>query len=45
MIDAIDQLITHRKQTGNIGPLLQRVHKFHRTNPQVLDFSSLGDAR
>jgi hypothetical protein len=37
-MDAIDELITHRKQTGSISPILQRVHKFHRTNPQVFDF-------
>lgn len=38
MMDAIDELITHRRQTGSISPMLRRVHKFHRTNPQVLDF-------
>jgi hypothetical protein len=37
MMDAIDELITHRRQTGSISPMLRRVHKFHRTNPQVLD--------
>jgi hypothetical protein len=37
-MDAIDELITHRKQTGSISPMLRRVHRFHRTNPQVLDF-------
>lgn len=38
MIDAIDELITHRKQTGRISPMLRRVHRFHLANPQVLDF-------
>jgi hypothetical protein len=38
MIDAIDELIGHRRQTGKLSPMLRRVHKFHRTNPQVLDF-------
>src|ERR1700722_627699 len=37
-MDAIDELITHRRQTGSLSPMLQRVHKFHRANPQVLDF-------
>jgi hypothetical protein len=37
-MDAIDELITHRRQTGNISPMLRRVHRFHRANPQVLDF-------
>jgi hypothetical protein len=37
-MDAIDELITYRKQTGSISPMLRRIHRFHRTNPQVLDF-------
>jgi hypothetical protein len=37
-MDAVDELIAHRKQTGTISRMLRRVHKFHRTNPQVLDF-------
>jgi hypothetical protein len=38
MIDAVDELIAHRKQTGRISPMLRRVHRFHKANPQVLDF-------
>jgi hypothetical protein len=38
MIDAIDELIAHRRQTGSLSPMLRRVHRFHRANPQVLDF-------
>jgi hypothetical protein len=37
-MDAIDELIAHRRQTGSISPMLRRVHRFHRTNPSVLDF-------
>ncbi len=37
-IDAIDELVAHRRQTGGISPMLLRVHRFHRANPQVLDF-------
>lgn len=38
MIDAVDELITYRKQFGRISPMLRRVHRFHRANPQILDF-------
>jgi hypothetical protein len=38
MIDAVDELIAYRKQNGRLSPMLRRVHKFHRANPQVLDF-------
>jgi hypothetical protein len=37
-MDAIDELISHREQTGKISPMLKRVYRFHRANPQVLDF-------
>jgi hypothetical protein len=37
-MDAVDELIEHRKQTGTLSPMLSRVHRFHQTNPQVLDF-------
>jgi hypothetical protein len=37
-MDAIDELIAHRRQTGSISPMLRRVHRFHRANPNVLDF-------
>ena len=37
MIDAIDELIEYRKPHG-LSPMLRRVHRFHKTNPQVLDF-------
>ena len=37
-IDAIDELIAHRRQTGSLSPMLRRVHRFHRSNPQILDF-------
>jgi hypothetical protein len=37
-MDAIDELIAHRRQTGSISPMLRRVHRFHRANPQILDF-------
>jgi hypothetical protein len=36
-MDAIDELIEHRRPYG-ISPMLRRVHNFHQTNPQVLDF-------
>jgi hypothetical protein len=34
MIDAVDELITSRKAS----PMLKRVLRFHKANPQVLDF-------
>lgn len=37
MKDAIDELIEYRKPHG-ISPMLRRVHRFHKANPQVLDF-------
>ena len=37
-MDALNELITHRKQFGKISPMLRRVQRFHKTNPQVLDF-------
>ncbi|MCU1301516.1 MAG: hypothetical protein JWQ87_1800 [Candidatus Sulfotelmatobacter sp.] len=45
-MDAVDELIEHRRPHG-ISPMLSRVHRFHRTNPQVLDFlvEELRDAR
>jgi hypothetical protein len=36
-MDAIDELIESRKGHG-ISKMLCRVHRFHQTNPQVLDF-------
>jgi hypothetical protein len=38
MIDAVDELIAYRKQNGRLSPMLKRVRRFHRANPQVLDF-------
>lgn len=38
MIDAVDELIAYRKQFGCLSPMLERVHRFHKHNPQVLDF-------
>jgi hypothetical protein len=38
MTDAVDELIAYRKQFGRLSSMLRRVHRFHRTNPQVLDF-------
>lgn len=38
MIDGVDELIAYREEQGPISPMLKRVHKFHRANPQVLDF-------
>lgn len=38
MTEAIDELIAYRKQFGPLSPMLRRVHRFHKTNPQVLDF-------
>jgi hypothetical protein len=35
--DAVDELVTYRKQFGS-SPMLRRVHRFHNANPQVLDF-------
>ena len=37
-MDAIDELIEHCKQRGKLSPMLRRVHRFHKNNPQVLDF-------
>jgi hypothetical protein len=37
-MDALDELIAHRRQTGTVSAMLRRVHRFHRTNPNVLDF-------
>ncbi len=37
MIDAVDELIAYHKPHG-LSPMLRRVHRFHKTNPQVLDF-------
>ena len=37
MMDAIDELIEYRKPHG-LSQMLHRVHRFHKTNPQVLDF-------
>jgi hypothetical protein len=36
-MDQVDELIEYRKQYG-LSPMLRRVHRFHKTNPQVLDF-------
>lgn len=36
-MDALDELIEHLRPRG-ISAMLRRVHSFHRTNPQVLDF-------
>jgi len=38
MPDAVDELIAYRKQCGPVSRMLRRVHRFHKTNPQVLDF-------
>jgi hypothetical protein len=38
MIDAVDELIAYRKTFGRLSPMLRRVHRFHKANPQVLDF-------
>jgi len=38
MISAVDELIAYRKQFGRLSPMLRRVYRFHRHNPQVLDF-------
>lgn len=47
MIDAVDELIEYRKQKGELSLELKRVHRFHRANPQVLDFlvSEMREAR
>jgi hypothetical protein len=37
MLDAVDELIEFRKQNG-ISASLNRVHRFHKANPHVLDF-------
>jgi hypothetical protein len=46
MTDAIDELIEHRKSHG-FSPMMERVYRFHKANPQVLDFlvQELRDAR
>jgi hypothetical protein len=38
MNDAFDELIAYRKQCGPVSRKLRRVYRFHKTNPQVLDF-------
>jgi hypothetical protein len=38
MTDAVDELIAYRKQFGKLGPTLRRLYRFHKANPQVLDF-------
>jgi hypothetical protein len=45
--DAVDELLEHRTQNGKVSSMLRRVHRFHRTNPQVLDFliSEIGAER
>lgn len=37
-MDAVDELIAYRKQFGRLSPMLRRVYRFHKANPQVLDF-------
>jgi hypothetical protein len=37
-MDAIDELIAYRKSQGRVSRKLRRVYRFHKTNPQVLDF-------
>ena len=37
-MDAIDELIEHCKLRGKVSPMLRRVQRFHKANPQVLDF-------
>ena len=37
-VDAVDELITYRKHFGSLSPMLRRVYRFHKANPQVLDF-------
>ena len=37
-MDAIDELIEHCKVSGKLSPMLRRVYRFHKANPQVLDF-------
>jgi len=38
MHDAVDELIAHLRETRELSPALARVYRFHRANPQVLDF-------
>jgi len=38
MTDAIDELMQHSKERGNLGPMLNRAYKLHKANPQLLDF-------
>jgi len=35
---AVDELIEHCKKNGGLSPSLRRVYRFHKANPQVLDF-------
>jgi hypothetical protein len=46
MTDAVDELIAYRKPHG-FSRMMERVYRFHRANPQVLDFlvQELQDAR
>ncbi len=46
MFDAVDELIEHRKPHG-FSPMMERVYRFHKSHPQVLDFlvRELYDAR
>jgi hypothetical protein len=37
MLDAIDDLIAYRRPHG-ISPMMERVYRFHKVKPQVLDF-------
>jgi len=37
-MDAVDELIAHRKQFGTLSPMLRRVHALHKRNPHLLDF-------
>jgi hypothetical protein len=37
-MDAVDELIAYRKQLGRVSRRLRRVYRFHKANPQVLDF-------
>src|SRR5579862_7953263 len=38
MIDAVDELIEYRRTHGGVTPMLERVRRFHKAKPQVLDF-------
>lgn len=37
-MDAVDELVECRAQQSELSPMLKRVHRFHKTNPHVLDF-------